>query len=203
VARDQEITETLFWLGFGIAVVDTMRDFSDTQGPIADIKVRRASLDDLDKVVSLDNELLRYLAGPPIFMAMIEKRTKEYHKKWLSKPSHALWLASCDGEVVSYMKICPLDENYVITDEKTAWIQGAFTKKHLRGKGIGTALLKQSLDWAQSQGYERCAVDFEGENVLASAFWTKHFQPICYSLIRQVDKRVSWAHKDRRDEHLW
>ncbi len=203
LANDEKIIDTLFWLGFGMAVVDTMRDFSDVQGPIADAEIRRASLDDLDVIVSLDHELARYLAGPPIFMAMIEKRSKEYHEKWLSKPTHALWLASNKGEVVSYMKICPLNEDYVITDEKTAWIQGAYTKERLRGKGIGTALLKQSLDWAQSQGYERCAVDFESENVLANAFWTRYFQPVCFSLIRQIDKRISWAHKDRKGENFW
>ncbi len=203
LVNNEEIIDTLFWLGFGMAVVDTMRDFSDVHGPTADVEIRRANLDDLDVVVSLDHELARFLAGPPIFVAMTEKRSKEYHEKWLSKPTHALWLASDKGEVVSYMKICPLNEDYLITDEKTAWIQGAYTKEHLRGKGIGTALLKRSLHWAQSQGYERCAVDFESENVLASAFWTRHFQPVCFSLIRQINKQIAWAHKDRKDENIW
>jgi len=203
LVNDTEIIDTLFWLGFGMAVVDTMRDFSDMHGPVAGVEVRRANLDDLDVIVSLDNELARYLAGPPTFVAMTEKRSKEYHEEWLSKSTHALWLASDKGEVVAYMKICPFNEDYVITDEKTAWIQGAYTKERLRGKGIGTTLLKRSLDWAQSQGYERCAVDFESENVLASAFWTRYFQPVCFSLSRQIDKRIAWAHKDRKDNTFW
>lgn len=203
LVNDEKIIDTLFWLGFGMAVVDTMRDFSDVHGPTAAVEIRRANLDDMDVVVSLDHELARYLAGPPIFVAMTEKRNKEYHEKWLSKSTHALWLASDKGGVVSYMKICPLNEDYLITDEKTAWIQGAYTKERLRGKGIGTVLLKRCLDWAQSQDYERCAVDFESENVLASAFWTRHFQPVCFSLIRQIDKQIAWAHKDRKDENFW
>ena len=203
LVNDKEMINTLFWHGFGMAVVDTMRDFSNMRGPVAGVEIRRANIDDLDVIVSLDHELARYLAGPPIFVAMTEKRSKEYHEKWLSKSKNALWLASDKGEVVSYMKICPLNEDYVITDEKTAWIQGAYTKERLRGKGIGTALLKRSLDWAQSQGYERCAVDFESENASANAFWTKYFEPVCFSLIRHIDKRIAWAHKDRRDENFW
>ena len=203
LAHDEEITDTLFWLGFGMVAVDTMRDLRNIQGPVADVEIQLATLDDLDVVVSLNHELARYLTGPPIFMAMTEKRSREYHEKWLSKPSHSLWLASCEGQVVSYMRICPLNDDSVITDEKTAWIEGAYTKEHMRGKGIGTALLNQALKWAQSQGYKRCAVDFEGENVLASAFWLRYFKPICFSLIRQIDKRIAWAHKDRDDRHFW
>ena len=194
LAHDEEIIDMLFWLGFGMAVVDTMRDFSNIPNPVADVEIRLATIDDLDMVVSLDHELAQYLAGPPIFMAMTEKRCRDYHNKWLSKPSHSLWFASYKGKVVSYMKICPLDEDYVITGEKTIWIQGAYTKEHMRGKGIGTALLKQALQWAQLHGYKRCAVDFETENVLASAFWLRYFEPICFSLVRQIDKRIAWAH---------
>ncbi len=203
LAHDEEIIDTLFWLGFGMVAVDAMRDLRNIQGPVADVEIQLATLDDLDVVVSLNHELARYLTGPPIFMAMTEKRSKEYHEKWLSKPSHLLWLASCEGQVVSYMRICPLNEDSVITDEKTAWIEGAYTKEHMRGKGIGTALLNQALKWAQSQNYRRCAVDFEGENVLASAFWLRYFKPICFSLIREVDKRIGWAHKDRNIKHFW
>ena len=108
-----------------------------------------------------------------------------------SNPLNALWLASYEGEVVSYLGIGPFSEDaaHIISDEKTASITRAFTKEHLRGKGIGTTLLNQSLNWARSQGYERCAVDFEPENVLGSSFWLKHFKPICFSLIRQIDQR--------------
>jgi GNAT superfamily N-acetyltransferase len=67
------------------------------------------------------------------------------------------------------------------------WIQGAYTKEHLRGKGIGSALLKQALKWARSQGYGRCAVDFEAENVLACAFWLRYFEPTCFSLVRHIN----------------
>ncbi len=92
---------------------------------------------------------------------------------------------------------------YVIRDEKTVSISRAFTKEHTRNSGIGTALLKHSLDWARSVGYERCAVDFESENISGARFWLKHFQPVCYSLIRYVDERVAWAHEKREGKDVW
>jgi GNAT superfamily N-acetyltransferase len=73
----------------------------------------------------------------------------------------------------------------------------------VRNSGIGTALLKHSLDWARSAGYERCAVDFEPENISGARFWLRHFRPVCYSLVRHVDERVAWAHEKREDKDLW
>jgi hypothetical protein len=58
-------------------------------------------------------------------------------------------------------------------------------------------VLNHGLDWAQSTGYERCAVDFEPQNLAGARFWLKHFQPVCYSLIRHVDERIAWAQADR------
>jgi GNAT superfamily N-acetyltransferase len=72
----------------------------------------------------------------------------------------------------------------------------AFTKASARSKGVATALLNRSLEWARSQGYERCAVDFETMNFLASRFWLKWFEPVCYSLVRCVDERLASGHKE-------
>ena len=89
---------------------------------------------------------------------------------------------------------------YIIRDEKTTSITSAFTRESERNKGIATALLNHSLNWARSVGYERCAVDFESQNIPATHFWLRHFQPVCYSLIRYVDERVAWAHEKREDK---
>ena len=81
----------------------------------------------------------------------------------------------------------------VIQDDKTASITMAFTRESVRNKGVAMALLNRSLEWSCSQGYERCAVDFETMNFLASRFWCKWFEPVCYSLVRCIDERVANA----------
>ncbi len=47
----------------------------------------------------------------------------------------------------------------IIRDEGTTSIVRAFTREGAGGKGIATALLDRSLEWARAEGYERCAVD--------------------------------------------
>lgn len=203
LANDKTLIETLFWFGFGMAVIDSLRDLSDVQSKHADIEIRRGNLDDIETILSLSQEFRRYMAGSPIFMALTEKSSKKYNEEWLAKPSNAIWLGSYKNDILAYMEIGSVNENFVISDEKTAWIQGAYTKEHLRSQGVGAALLKQALNWAKSKGYEKCAVDFEGENILGSMFWLKYFKPICFSLVRHIDQRIGWAHKDRNIEHFW
>lgn len=195
LAHDKEIIDELFWLGFGMVAVDAMRDLGDVEGPFAEVEIRRAGIRDLEVAVSLSHEQERYMATSPTLMALVEEPGPEPHKKTLSDPAQATWLASYQGEVVSRMRIGPSYENaaYVIVDDKTASITAAFTKEHVRGQGIGASLLKRSVDWAKAEGYVRCAVDFEPENVLARSFWLRHFRPVCYALIRQVDPRIAWA----------
>lgn len=203
LAHDREVRNVLSWMGFGMVVVDTMRDMTRLHIPARDIHIKQADVNDIEAIVSLDHELAKFLAGPPMFMALIKKRGKPYHEEWLVKPSHTLWLASCAGETVAFLKMCPLDADYLVTDEKTIWIQGAYTKEHARGKGIGTALLDHALGCAQVQGYERCAVDFESDNRLACAFWLQHFEPVCFSFARWVDPRITWAYAGREDKNFW
>jgi GNAT superfamily N-acetyltransferase len=74
----------------------------------------------------------------------------------------------------------------------TVTITGAYTKEDIRQRGIGTALLNHSLEWARSAGYRNCAVEFESANIIGSRFWYGNgFKPVCYSLARRVDERIA------------
>lgn len=205
LAHDREATDAWHWLGFGLAAVDAMRDLTSLQGAITDIEIRRAALEDIEEAMALSQALQRHLAAAPIFLAPEEERGRGFHEQWLANLANALWLASRGGEVVGCMGLEPSNPEacYIIRDEKTTSITSAFTKESERNKGIGTALLNHSLDWARSAGYERCAVDFEPQNISAARFWLRHFQPVCYSLIRQVDERVASAHEKREDKDPW
>jgi GNAT superfamily N-acetyltransferase len=113
----------------------------------------------------------------------------------LGEPAYAFFVAYQAGEPVAYIEIGPASQDActVIRDEKTCSITGAYTRPGARNSGVAAALLNRCLSWAQSQGYQRCAVDFEPMNFLARRFWLKYFQPVSYTLIRQVDERIRFA----------
>jgi GNAT superfamily N-acetyltransferase len=68
---------------------------------------------------------------------------------------------------------------------------------------VATALLDRALTWAREAGYVRCAVDFEAMNVVAARFWLRHFRPVCHTLARHLDERITWAHERRPEADIW
>jgi GNAT superfamily N-acetyltransferase len=205
LAHDRETLDALHWLGFGMAAVDATRGLLLARGATADVAIRRAQLEDVEQVMALEEALQRHLAAAPVLLPLIGKHGAAFHERWLADPNNALWLACQGGEAVGYMRLGPAspDACHIIRDDGTASITGAFTKVSVRGQGIGTALLNHAVHWARSVGYERCAVDFEPQNISGGRFWLKHFQPVCYSVIRHVDERIAWAHANRETDDPW
>ncbi len=193
------------WLGFGLAAVDALRGVEPTGAPNPDVRIRRATIDDIEAASALGEALERHLASSPSYLAYDERMQRQGYEDELRDPANALWLADEGGEVIASMGIGPAnpDACTIIRHEKTASIVSAFTRVRARGRGIGSALLDSSLEWARSEGYERCAVDFEPMNVLAARFWLRRFEPICYALMRCVDERIAWAHQGRDKESFW
>ncbi len=193
LADDRKAIDCWHWLGFGMIAADAVRNLQPLQGRETDVHIRRAGLQDLAQLQALDGAMFRYMAAAPTFLVHDVVRDRAYYEKWLLDPNKAVWLAVQDAETVAYMGLGPASDDActIIRDDGTASISRAFTKQEARGAGIATALLNRSLQWAREAGYERCAVDFEPMNPLATRFWLRYFQPVCYSLVRHVDERVA------------
>ncbi len=124
----------------------------------------------------------------------VEGLRKRY-EEWLSGESHIMYLAFRNDKPIAYMQWEPSYDgaSYIITDPKTASINGAFTlEEHFAGASV-PRLLDEVLRAARAGGFERCSVDFESHNIYGSRFWLRYFQPICYSVFRQVDERIACA----------
>jgi GNAT superfamily N-acetyltransferase len=182
------------WLGFGMISVDALRGLDPIQGQDANVTIRRAELQDLEQVVELHEDLRDYMKGTPVFL-LTEKRDRSYYEEWLRNPDKVVWLAYWRGEPVAFMRLGPADDDVctIIVDEKTTSIYAAFTKDKVRKEGVATALLDHALKSAQVSGYERCAVTFEPMNLLGTRFWLKYFEPVCYSVVRYIDERLTQA----------
>jgi GNAT superfamily N-acetyltransferase len=203
LAHDREAVDAWHWLGFGLTSVDAIRDLTPAQGALADVEIRRAGLEDIEQAMALNHALVQHLAAAPIFLCSVGNEGRTFHEQWLTNSDNALWLAYQGREVTACMGFEPAspDACYIIRDEKTTSITSAFTAESERGNGIATTLLNHALAWARSVGYQRCAVDFEPQNIPATRFWLRHFQPICYSQIRHVDERVAWVHEKQDVDH--
>jgi GNAT superfamily N-acetyltransferase len=180
-------------LGFGLLAADGVRDLQPVSGRADGVDVRRAGPSDLQQVTDLIEALRQHMAAAPTFLHQEDSVGIEENAEYLADPAHAVWLAyqgteavACMGQGPANPKACTL-----IEDEGTTSIVSAYTRRSARGSGVATALLNQVLAWARAEGYERCAVDWEPMNVLATRFWTRHFQPVSYALVRHVDERFA------------
>jgi GNAT superfamily N-acetyltransferase len=192
-------------MSFGMMAVDAVRDTAPIEAGGASIDIRKATSDEIPEIVGLNQEFGRYMASAPIFLPLTQKYDARYYQEWLADSDHHLWLAYRDDEAVGYIKLQKwAPEVCLVTqDDRAVSIVGAFAKERFRGHGVGTALLSQILSWARSMGFERCAVDFEPQNPLATAFWLRYFRPVCYSVVCHVSQQISWAHSDRNMQDMW
>lgn len=191
-ANDLNAIGAWHWLGFGMHSVDAVRGLQPTRGVEPQIDIRRAELQDLKGLLTLNDELRHYMAGSPVFF-VAEKLSDDYFREWLESPGRLIWLAIVNEEPVAFMRMGPANDDVctIIFDDKTTSIYGAYTRESSRGKDIATALLDHAVRSARNMGYERCAVDFESMNLLGARFWlTREFRPVSFSFLRHVDERI-------------
>ena len=191
-SNDVDALRAWHWMGFGMITVDAIRGLDSIQGYDVDVRIRRAELQDLEQVMELHEALWQYAKGTPVFL-LSEKRDQSYYEEWLRNPDKVIWLAYWNEEPVAFMRLGPADDDVctIIYDEKTTSIYGAFTKEKVRGEGIATALLDHALKSARASGYERCAVNFEPMNLIGTRFWFRYFKPVCFSVLRHIDDRLT------------
>ena len=188
LADDQAAIDAWFWEGFGLLAVDALTKTRCLGGEKTDARVRPAGLTDLDDLVRLGKCLQHHLASPPTFVGDAGRLDREAWQRQISDEKTCILVARQGGKAVAYMRMEPANPNActIIKDKKTASVTAAYTNPDLRGRGIGTTLLKGCMEWAQSHDYERCAVDFEPMNVAGSRFWLRHYHPICFTVMRII-----------------
>lgn len=187
--HDPAAIEAWHWLGFGLLVADAVRDLAAVRGASTNVEVHRAGPEQVGTVMEFDRALDLHLAAAPVFRPADDHR-REYHEQWLADPAKPLWVAYLHGQAVAMMGAGPSnpDACHMVCDPGTASILTAYTSERWRERGIGSALLNQLLAWARSSGYVRCAVDFETQNLLGARFWLRNFQPVCYSMLRCINR---------------
>ncbi len=193
MAHDEDGLEGWRWLGFGMLAADGARDLEPVPGGGASVDLRRADPEDSHQVKTLLEALRRHMAAAPTFLYQEDAVGAQEGEEWLADPAHAIWLACQGKDAVACMVQGPANSRAsdLINDTGTTSIVAAYTQETARSEGIASALLDRILSWAREEGYQRCAVDWEPMNVLATRFWTSHFQPVSYALVRHVDERLA------------
>jgi len=190
-AHDVLLQETLYQLGFGALIAERLRASSGI-----DIEQDQSVKEEqeMDKLVDLHLEHIRYYSQSPIFISRSINRSSAL----VDLKSH---IQNGDVFFVSYEQNKPCaymivgeskigGEGFLLQKTNTAQIKSAYARTEMRDKGIGKALLQRAIQWSQQQGYERIFVEHETANLAGSRFWSKYFHPYLYYSMRYIDNNL-------------
>jgi len=193
LSNDQAGLDAWKWFGFGMITVDAVLATQSLDLPNIGMNIRPADAGDADTLFKLARKLQDHITSAPVFFI----HDLGYFQDWLEEPGRAAWLAfaptrESPNQAIGFIALEPGDdcECAFLSDHKTVNIAAAFTFLEERGKGVASALLAHSLNWARDAGYTRCAVDFESTNIQAARFWMRWFEPVSFSLMRSIDDRL-------------
>jgi len=194
LANDPLLKKFWFWNGFGLLVVDAVRSMQPPHAPLSpDFQVRRASPADARALSELDIEHRRHYSASPVFMASMQPTDAAAFEAFLFQPGNSVWMALEGWHPVGFMRFEPGGHGSdVLVTADTIGISGAYIRPPYRGKRLAVAILEAALAAYAELGFTRCAVDFESFNPEATAFWLKHFTPVCYSIMRVPESLGTW-----------
>jgi GNAT superfamily N-acetyltransferase len=187
---DIDLKDMLYDIGFGSYGMDACQKVSQnmlqTNCPY---RITRAVSDDADALLKLENELNQYLLDSPIFL-----KRKEHSRDHIVQiiGQNGVFVAWDDDCLIGVMDI-DVEQGYhfeklTTTDSGYIGQIGAFVKSEYRGKGIGTRLLGEVLDYCAEIGKKYVHVSYETANPDANRFWPKYFKPVVRSVRRTVNK---------------
>ena len=195
--EERHFRDKLFHGGFGGLVIDAIRPAVALHLPVPDnLRIRDVTADDTPamrswmKLVALHHD---YMRAAPVMLGSAEASSGEELQAWIRAGKHHAWIAEDKaGNPLAYLQLQNGTDgtSMLVDDPRNMAITGAFTLPESRGNGVATLLLDAALTRAVEHGMTSVSVDFESRNWPAERFWTRHFTPFTFSVLRQVDARV-------------
>lgn len=196
--QERALRDELFHGGFGGVCMDAIRPAVALRLPVPeDIQVREVTAMD-ESAMKAWKTLCRlhhdYMVAAPVLLGSSEAMTDASLLEWIeSKARHAWIVEDRSGEALAYLQMEEKTDGTSMLVEDAASnraITGAFTLPKARGRGLASLLLDAALTRAAADGMASVSVDFESRNRPAARFWTRHFAPFTFSVLRQVDARA-------------
>jgi len=192
-SHDSILQETLYQLGFGAFLAERVRGFSTVNGKN---EAEITEEEDFRKLVDIQVEHMKDYPDSPIFISKESAiKTAIADLESHTKNGDAFFVYYEQNKPGAYFTVGDLKESgegFLLQNTSTAQIKAAYVQPHLRGKGIGKALLQRAIEWSQDQSYERLFVEHETANYYGGNFWSKHFSPYLYFSLRYIDNTIDY-----------
>lgn len=194
LASAEEAIAALSLTGFGRIVLDAAAPTADVAartgaGSVADgVTTRRATADDAGAIAAMEARLAEHIGASPIFFPNPRGAGADGWRAWLAEPSSVVVLAETAAGPVGYVKAeDPQDDvSDVVHDPSCLAINGMYCDPSVRGRGVGTALVRALAAHADATGKALMSVDCETHNLEAFGFWRQFFTPVTWGFERRL-----------------
>ena len=117
-------------------------------------------------VLSLDNDEIRYETIPATHSRKRYDLDNLDYTTYLDNPDKTVFLAYVDGQVTGQIILRTNWNGYT-------YIEDIAVDIHFRRQGIGTALMRQAVNWAQGRNHPGIMLETQNNNVAACKFYEK------------------------------
>lgn len=187
-AGSADSAAVLTWPSRDVALVPTFLDHGlvprlvlavrvagrDSPEGAADVVVRRAAEADLDTVVAMELDLVRWnqtlgqLTEKPNTAELIRAKHSGDGRPWA-------WLAEVDGAPVGMLSVLDPDRaawaSGLSSAGRAAYLSDLMVRPGRRGAGAGTALVQRVHGELDEAGFDAVVLHYLGMNPLAGPFW--------------------------------
>ncbi len=204
VPGDAELQEAWVALGFGRKTTAAVRPTGPVDAPPATggLDIHLAGPEDLEVILHLSDVLNAHHAGPPMFWPIVrtaDVAARESFVSALANPGNPHFVAYApDGRPLGMQTFLSPGFTPPVAHEdgKTIYLFEGIVDTDVRGGGVGTRLLDESMRWCREQGYEACCLHYASGNPSGAPFWQGHgFLPVEHTMQRRIDERIAWANR--------
>jgi GNAT superfamily N-acetyltransferase len=196
-ATDAALVDAWFTLDFGQQHVHAVRENPPADirvVPRSELRIRRATRDDIPILAELELVLPRHMVGAPVFSKLpiqpIEEILEEIRDDF-DDPKYMWLVAEHDGEVVGDAIGLSLEHSpgnsSLIRPASAGFLGYAAVLPEARGLGVGRALGEAVMGWSRDAGYGAVATDWRSTNIEADRTWRAlGFRPTFRRLHRSI-----------------
>lgn len=144
---------------------------------VAQVRVRRAKLRDLSVIIRLWRELIGYheaLGGQDFRLAPdAEANWRKYLRGHLTNRNKLCLVAEIGRRPVGFLLASIELRPPVLMERRYGHISDAYVQESERGKGVGKALVAETLRWFDEKRVMRVRLQTDARNTLGFEFWKR------------------------------
>lgn len=200
-ALDITAADAFASLGFGRQTTLAARRVSEpvTGEKPGDLDILRAGPSEIDTIMQFVGLIGAQHASAPSFLPYLHEPDAEIRAAvlgWLNDWSNPYFVARRSGEAVGMFGLREGGYEPVLArPERAVYLDDGAVAPGVRRGGVGAALLREAMQWAQEAGFSSCLLHFLSANLAGARFWQANgYWPLVHTLARHVDERIAWAH---------